>query len=502
MKKEEHALNIKIDFQPVQAELYDVYEFGTATRIGLGGSRGGTKSHTADSVMLMRRYKYPGTSGLFIMKVYQDMFDIHINPMFEQYPGLEQHFNKQFMILKLPNSGGSFVRFLSGDTLMEFRKRKGRGFADVMVDQSELFTQDEIEFLYTINRSVHKDITPKTLLCFNPGNIGHTYNKRVFYDKIYQENEDPKDFGFVQTFGWDNAYWCQKSLNAEGKSLDDFHKMSGEDRFQYFITKSEYGKNLNQLPDSKRKAELLGDMDIFEGMFFSDFRRKHHVIENYERKKEFNSVAGLDYGNTTVLEVLQCDYEGTVVTCGEVYLADFETPAERANAIADYLLSNELYKLEIIYDTDMEISQISNVGYDKTPIAIFREVFKQRMGDKAPSMVLVNKTSLDKKKGYRAVVNEAVKEYLHINQDKSKIYFSSECKFLIRELTEMIYDPLNPDGMDFLNTGPNKPHAYDAFKYALMSIYQPRKPKEDTRPIWRKKLDKKRELKKKSIMAK
>jgi hypothetical protein len=518
-----------IELQPIQNQLWKLYDKGKATKIGFGGPRGGTKSHSADSLMIMRRLKYRGTNGLFIMRVYQDMLDIHIRPMFDAYPELEAGFNKQDMILKLPY--GSYIRFLSGENLESFQKRKGRGFADVMIDQSELFSKEEIEFLYTINRSVKPGITPKMLLCFNPGNIGHAYHKRVFYDKIYEDNEVPEDFAYLQAKGWDNAYWAIKDMarikglepgGLDGqqilKLIHEYHKLNEDTRFKIFI-RTDYGKVLDGLPDSKRRAELLGDMEIFEGMFFEDFRRKYHVIEYEISNFRKASIGGLDYGNVTVLIVLQRDSEGTIIAGGECYLPDLTNPTERANAIADYLLENELHRLDIVYDTDMEISQLSNIGVDKTPITIFRDVFKQRMGEKAPKMRCVNKTSLDKKKHYRVVVNDAVKEYLHIrklcsqckmmlrkDEDKcirckatviyqTKLFISENCKFLIKFLGEAIYDPLDTAGRDFdRSQTPKKDHPYDAMKYGFMELYVPKKPKEDSRPKWLRDLIKARNL--------
>lgn len=471
-------MDFDINFQPVQAKLYDMYEFGKETRIGFGGSRGGAKSHTSDILMLLRRFKYPKTNGLFVMKVYQDMMDIHIRPMLDAFYGLSDFFNKQDMILNLPN--GSYVRFLSGDNLATFQQRKGRGFADVMVDQSELFTEAELKFLFTINRSVDPNIVSKSLLCFNPGNIGHTFHKRIFYEKVYEGNEHPEDYAFLQTFGWDNAYWCLKPLAEDGLTMEDYHKWDSPTRFDYFIKRSEYGRNLDQLPEAQRKAELLGDMDIFEGMFFSDFRRPKHVIETgYEHRPTWNTVGGLDYGNTTVLEVLQRDYEGNVIVEDECYLPDCETPGERANAIADFLLERKLFRLKIIYDTDMEISQISNVGYDKTPIQIFRKIFTDRMGLDAPVMIVVNKRSLDRHKGYREMANDAIKEYLHINKETNepKLFFFSKCKYLIKEVSTLIYPPDDSDGRDYLNKGSEKPHCIDGFKYGFLALYAPILPK-------------------------
>jgi len=494
---------LNFHLQPIQDKLFELYEYGKATKIGYGGPRGGTKSHTSDILMLGRRILYPGTNGLFIMRVYQDMWDIHIQPMFDAYPELENSFNKQGMVLRLSN--GSYIRYLSGDNLETFQKRKGRGFADIMIDQSELFSKEEIEFLYTINRSVVPGITPKTLLCFNPGNVGHAYHKRVFYDKYYEENETPEEFGYLQAKGWDNAYWSLKQMAARFNInptqldhkgvldlVDEYHKLPEKERFDMFLS-SDYGRVLDGQPAHKREQELFGNMDIFEGMFWEDFRRGHHVIEKdigYDNR--LDAIGGLDYGNTTVLEVLQVTPEGRILAADECYLDFCTNPIDRANEIADFLLEREIYGLEIVYDTDMEISQLSNIGVDKTPIAIFRDIFRQRMGkDKEPKMICVNKKSLDKNKPYRIVVNEAVKAYLKIDKETkfSKLYISKRCKELIKFFEQAIYPPDEAGAMDFYRPKDGKKdHQYDGFKYGFMRLYKPVKKPKDNRPNWVKNL--------------
>jgi hypothetical protein len=245
-------------------------------------------------------------------------------------------------------------------------------------------------------------------------------------------------------------------------------------------------------------------------MFWEDFRYSQHIIRNYKFSKLHASIGGLDYGNVTVIEVMQRDAEGTVVVGAECYLPDLTNPSDRANALADFLLEKELYQLDIIYDTDMEISQLSNIGVDKTPIAIFRDVFKQRMGEKAPRMRVVNKKSLDKNKPYRVVVNSSVKEYLSVKKVCSgckqplkrtasscekkcnaeihyltKLFITEECKHLIKFLSEAIYDPNDLSGGDFERTvQPKKDHPYDAFKYGFMELHAPKIKPEDPRPKW------------------
>jgi Phage terminase large subunit len=495
-------ISFRIKNQPVQDELFTLYETSPATKIGFGGARGGTKSHTADSLMIFRRLKYAKTNGLLVMKLLDDIKDIHIRPMIQRYPILDNWYNKQDKLITFPN--GSFFRFMSFDNFKELKQRAGRGFADIIIDQSEQFPQDELEFLATINRHVPVDdgkplppnapqITPKMLFCFNPGGISHSYHKRIFVEKNFEFNERPDDFAFLQTFGWDNAYWCMEALAHDGFTISDFNHWDNETRFKYFIEKSQYGRKLNQLPDSQRQAQLLGSFDVFEGQFFSNFRRSFHVIK-YTPRKEFHTRGGLDTGNTSVLEIAQRDFEGHIVACGEVYMTkeNYEGPTARATAISEYLLDHKFYNLIILIDTDATITQVSNIDTNITPIEIYRKVFQELMKDKAPSLVVVNKTSLDSKKDYRHSINESIMDALVIRerampggkvQRYSNLSISEDCPWLIRAFTELIHpeNKILANGFDYDNNHPMR-HQFDGFKYAYQGLFLPTIRKADIPP--------------------
>ena len=63
----------------------------------------------------------------------------------------------------------------------------------------------------------------KMVLTANPGGPGHVYYKRIFIDKTYINNENPKDYHFIQSHVWDNVYWAIKELFAQGYTVDDYH---------------------------------------------------------------------------------------------------------------------------------------------------------------------------------------------------------------------------------------------------------------------------------------
>ena len=57
-----------------------------------------------------------------------------------------------------------------------------------------------------------------------------------------------------------------------------------------------YVKTLENLPEDRRKAMLYGDWDIFEGQYFTEFRRDIHVVEPFTIPDNWNRYVGIDYG--------------------------------------------------------------------------------------------------------------------------------------------------------------------------------------------------------------
>jgi phage terminase large subunit len=474
-------IRFELLLQPKQVAVYKEYESSEATIIGFGGARGGAKSHIGRAIMIARRWKYENTWGMILRKTIDDLRDNHIRPMLREYPYLGEWYNKMEKVITFPN--GSLIRFISSDNYDDIFKMYGKEFADIFVDQAEQFTQEQLEFLTTINRcATNTEITPKMLLTFNAGGVGHSYLKRIFIKKEYQSNEKPERFSFLRAYGWDNVEWMRKYLEENKKNEKWYYSLTDEQRYELFVTKSDYGVKLNELPENQRKAQLLGDFDVFEGQFFQDFRRDIHVLDSYNLKKEFNIYGAIDYGRRTVLELAQVDYNGVVVFFDEVYTEDM-SPQERANMIADKLISYNLSNLDLVVDSNMVADMSHYTGYDKTPFDIFQETFLLKMGKDAPIMRIVSKYSTDKK-GYRCVCNEAFRNYLSWKKDENgsfikrpKVYFTRNCRELINTLPELIQDPNSNEGLDF-DQRATPDDAYDAAKYLLMEVQSSNKPKE------------------------
>jgi hypothetical protein len=274
---------LRLRFQPKQGTFDDLLENSPASWLGYGGSRGGAKSGACRRSMLRRRLQYPGTVGQIIRRTWEDTRLNHVEKFFEDYPQLLPYYRVAEHEVTIPTTGApSKIKFDSAETETDIkRKAYGPEFFDIFVDQAEQFTEKELALLKTTCRWPN---TPKHQckfgLFFNPGGVGASFLRRVFHTHDYQENEHAEDFAFLQAYGWDNVEWCREALGSDGLTENDFYGWTDKERFDYFITRSQYGRELNSLPHAMRLGHLLGNFDRFSGQYFTEYSRERTYIEH------------------------------------------------------------------------------------------------------------------------------------------------------------------------------------------------------------------------------
>src|SRR5262249_25121430 len=133
------------------------------------------------------------------------------------------------------------------------RKFHGPEYMDIFADQAEQLSENEMRILKTACRWPGvSDSTCKFVLFFNPGGEGIAFLKRVFGDRSYHERERAGDFAFIQAYGWDNVEWVRDALSQDGLTEHDFYSWDNDTRFRYFVTRSQYGRELDSLPHALR----------------------------------------------------------------------------------------------------------------------------------------------------------------------------------------------------------------------------------------------------------
>lgn len=290
--------NIKwLALQPKQMDIGKLfYKTGpdAATWIGGGGARAGGKSGGLRRIMLDRRQQRPGTAGCIIRRVWEELRINHVEKYFTECPDLRQFWEEGKHRFKLPN--GSTINFMYAENQQEVdRKFWGPEFYDIMVDQAEQFSEQELTTIKTANRAGHTALGEcKMGLFFNPGGVGTEFLRRVFAQKRFNANERSSDFAFVHLFGWDNFVWFDGTeLDAQQfYALPGLCKSAEGDaasgymccRFHLFIMRTTEGRKLNALPASLRAGHLLGSFDSFAGQYFAGVWDESKLILTSEQE--------------------------------------------------------------------------------------------------------------------------------------------------------------------------------------------------------------------------
>lgn len=264
--------NVQLDlhFQPKQKELLYQILKSDASWVGFGGARGGGKSGGARRVLLFLLGRFPGTQALVIRRTYDEVYKNHVLKLLEEFPALERYYNKTDKILYLTNGSKLHIGYaeLPGDAKRYFG---AADFSWIYVDQSEQFTWNDLLILKSCVRTTTLGVKPKLVLTFNPGGISNADHKRVFIDKIYQQNERPEDFGpLIRSYGWSNPEWCKEELLAAGLRISDYENWDEETQKAWFL-RSKYGLNLLSQPPALQQKWLWGSFSEFEGKYFSTF---------------------------------------------------------------------------------------------------------------------------------------------------------------------------------------------------------------------------------------
>ena len=282
---------IDLVLQPKQLTLGKLfYKTGpdAATWIGGGGARAGGKSGGMRRIMIDRRQSRPGTDGVIIRRVWEEVKRNHVDEFFREWPELREYWRSGDHEIRFPN--GSRIIFMYAENQPEVdRKFWGVQFYDIMVDQAEQFTERELTIIKSCNRWPNTPLGEcKTGLFFNPGGIGTEFLRRVFWQRRFHNKERPEDYMFVHLFGWDNFVWFEplgirpEELYAMPSMCDGTGQAPdfGCCRFHLFISRTAEGRKLDALPPTLRAGHLLGSFDSFAGQYFAGVWDESKLILN------------------------------------------------------------------------------------------------------------------------------------------------------------------------------------------------------------------------------
>lgn len=465
-----------IDFalQPKQSALLKLLDTNLrSVNVGFGGPRGGGKSRGIRDIMLIRRFQYPRTKGWLVRRTFDEVYENHIEKYIQERPYMREWYNTQQHEFTLPN--GSTIKAKYAEHEGDLEKEYGKEAMDIFVDQAEQFTEREHNFMRTCRRSPGvPDGQCKKVDTINPGGVAMSYMKRIYIDKEFVENELPNSFAFIEASGWDNVEWCTSALAEDGFTAADYYSWSTQVRFQWFITRSQYGRDLYGLPEKDRQQQLYGDWNFFEGQVFGELGQVHNIDNYFDTSDEalwqdfhrgFKLYGRMDHASTgiTAYGMIGLDVDENVLALEEYYKANCLI-SEHAEAIKHLKSNYHTPEYEVI-DPSTEAKTLQREGHQGR-----HELYsvQQAYRDEGLAFVSAHRASI-------SVGIDRIKEFLKLNKlhrnpftqelGAPKLYISrSRNPDLWREMKELQIIKGEYVGAD---------HALDGLRYVVMSRPKP-----------------------------
>lgn len=421
-----------------------------------GGAMGGGKSYWLRWYCLrwlIRTHKETKINGLvaaLFCEDYPTLKDRHVGKLATEVPewlGTVKEDKAYGLCVKLDPAFGGGVLLLRN--LDQPAKYASSEFGLVAIDELTKNPRAVFDQLRTRMRWPGLEDT-KFVAGSNPGSIGHDWVKKMWIDKFYDQGEkEAALFAYIPATAKDNPFISQAYLDS-----------------------------LASLPEKMRRAFLEGDWDIFEGQFFTEFNRDHHVIETIPRSDlpqhwpNFRSIDVSGRNGITSCHWYTLDGDGTVWVYREYYWTgrDSDEHAEEIwklsreqNLNGDWL-NDEGYKYSV-----MDAAAWAKMGMPETTA----EVYLRKWAELDNKYGVESASALIESDKHRVMGWDMVHSYLRWDdKQNSKIKIMDNCPNLIRTLPILIYDDKNKDDVD----SDGEDHAADELRYFLQTLRDQKTP--------------------------
>jgi phage terminase large subunit len=412
-------------YQVIQPKQWEFMQCPARFRL-YGGAKGGGKSHAMRMECVRQALSAPNVRGLALRRTFPEIEENMVVPMLSELPKGIYDYNATKGILTFRN--GSTVRFGYCRNFKDVLQYQGIEYDFECIEELTHWQEKEFKILKTSLRTSRRGIVPNFFGSTNPGGVGHAWVRRIWIDRRFHKSENPADYAFIPARVYDNR----------------------------FITENnpQYLRDLEDLPDNQRRAYLLGDWDVFEGQYFTEFNRDVHVVPPFipVRGVKKRIVCG-DYGfkKPSCVLWLALMNDDTVVCYRELYVTGllYDELAARVEALTTQ-------------DEDIDYGVFDPSVVEKENEA--GNTFSQAFRDHGVSVSLANNERLE---GWN-VVHKFLAPRPDPNGGRltARLRITSNCANLIRTLPEMIHDEKDVEDLD---TG-LEDHAADALRYGLMEF--------------------------------
>lgn len=374
---------------------------------------------------------------MIIRQTYPELMANHIKPL-----KADLQIGAKDSVAKY-NDSRKEITFTNGSTILfgycandkDLDRYQGTEVDIMFIDEACNFTEHQLKVLSACVRGVN-GFPKRIYYTCNPSGQGMGYIKRIFIDRKFEEGENPDDYEFIQSLVTDNE--------ALMKSNPD------------------YIKQLEALPPKLREAWLNGRWDVFEGMFFEEFRttpepqkcheagitveealqehRWTHVIKPFDIPKHWKIYRSYDFGYGKPFSIgwFAVDEDGCAYHILELYGCT-QTPNEgvkwSASQQFDRVVEIEREHPWLKGKTIHGVADPS-IWDGSKGISVAEEADKHRLWfDKG--------------------INDRIAGWMQMHErfkfdenGKAMMYIFENCKHAIRTIPLMMYDEHKPEDLD------------------------------------------------------
>ena len=400
----------------------DKFLTATEDEVLYGGAAGGGKSYAQVIDALLYATTYPRSKQLILRRTYKELQKSIIRTCSMLYPKEIYSYRESKTMGIFRN--GSIIDFGYLDNESDLLQYQSAEYDIIRFDELTHFTEEM--YIYMQSRVRGANRYPKQVKSStNPGSIGHQWVKARFIDVCvdgkYEDEEGTRRF--IPATVYENKFLMESD--------------------------PEYIKRLKRLSEKDQKALLYGDWDIYDGQYFSEFRRKIHVVKPFVIPSHWNKYVTLDYGlDMLAAYFIAVDERGKAYVTREVYKPNLIISAA-AQEIKN-LCGND--SVELIFAPPDMWNRRQDTG--KSVAEIFLE-----------NDLILTKSSNDRVSGWMDM-KEWLKPYTdETGQFTAQLVIFENCTNLIRCLPAVQYSSKNPS--DVAKEPHELTHAPDAIRYFI-----------------------------------
>lgn len=442
---------MKVNWKYKPNKKQEKFHLSPATARLYGGAAGGGKSHGIVHEAVMQSMAIPNNRGVLFRRTFPELEKSLIHTLRTHVPEELYKYNGTSHTATFINGSILEFSFLENDNDVYRYQSAEYGFMGF--DELTHFTEFQFNYLvFSRLRAVTDGCIPNVFCGTNPGNIGHSWVKRVWIDEDRTEAENGAfTYEFIPALVYDNEVLMKRDPN--------------------------YVKRLEALPEDKKKALLYGDWDIFEGQYFKEWRKEVHVIPPLLPPDYYNKYRAIDWGGSAPFCCLwgSVDPDGNVIIYREHYMAEKDTEWHRDHIVT--MSGKENYTGTVGDPSMWSPSPIRG----RIPTAHNENSIADTLinyGGKGLSDLIRAPGGPNSRISGWDVIRQHLQWEGHRDNDgkliltkKPKVYVTESCPNLIRTFPGLVYDKIKTEDCD--TNGED--HAPDALRYMMAYMKSPKR---------------------------